>query len=223
MNRWPLAPIAMIGCLSSNAEQPGQAREVVILPLGDSITEGMPTTDGYRAKLKGELAARNIRVRFAGTLQSAAGRHEGWVGYTADQLLPRVNAALALQIPQVVLLHIGTNDIGLGQDGKSVAQEIDQLLQRIHQLAPDARVFVAQIIPMTLAGERFEREVRKLNAQLPDVAKRRRAAGQRVEVVNLHDAIDLSRDMFDALHPNANGHAKLGSSWVAPVVRALAR
>src|SRR5687768_14174687 len=119
--------------LQSGGEAP---RTLSILPLGDSITEGVPGVEGYRAFLRDELARRKIALRFIGTRRSPAGAHEGWSGITADDLLSRIDPALAGPKPDLVLLHIGTNDIGLGQEGAAVAPEIAALLQRIALRAP---------------------------------------------------------------------------------------
>lgn len=212
-----------MACSTSAADGPARAPgEMLILPLGDSITQGMPTDDGYRAALRDEMRARGVKLRFVGSLESAAGKHEGWIGFTADELTARVEEALAGP-PDVVLLHIGTNDIGLGQDGEGVARDVERLLERIHRRAPRATVLLAQIVPMALAGERFEREVRRLNARLPEVAARRRRAGQRIEIVDLHAEIDLARDFHDAIHPGASGYAKIGRAWAAAVLRTRAK
>jgi acyl-CoA thioesterase I len=198
--------------LRAHAEAPA---ELVILPLGDSITEGVPGDRGYRGFLAEELAQRSLRARFTGTRKSPVGAHEGWSGITADELLARVDPALTGTAPEIVLLHIGTNDIGLGQPGEAVVPEVTALLVRIGQRAPRARVLLAQIIPMSRAGKRYEEEVRKFNQSLPRIARERQASGQRVEIVNLHDALDPASDFHDALHPNSGGYRKLARAWAA--------
>jgi acyl-CoA thioesterase-1 len=193
------------------------AAETVILPLGDSITEGVPGDRGYRGFLHEELSQRSLRTRFIGTRESPAGAHEGWSGITADELLAHVDGALAGTAPDFVLLHIGTNDIGRGQPGEAVAKEVNALLVRLAHRAPRARVLLAQIIPMSRAGKRYEEEVRKFNQSLSRLARERQASGQRVEVVNLHDAIDAATDFHDALHPSPAGYRKLARAWAAAI------
>jgi acyl-CoA thioesterase-1 len=188
---------------------------LIVLPLGDSITHGVPGDQGYRGFLREELAARSIRVQFIGTQKSPAGAHEGWSGFTADELLGRVDEALAGRAPDVVLLHIGTNDIGLGQKGERVAPEVTALLARIAQRAPKARVLLAQIIPMSRAGRGYEAEVQALNQRLIQVVKERQRTGQKVELVNLHDRLDTATDFHDMIHPNLDGYRKIARGWAA--------
>jgi acyl-CoA thioesterase-1 len=206
----------ILSCAAALAHAEPSA-ETVILPLGDSITEGVPGDRGYRGYLREELAQRSLRVRFIGTRESPVGAHEGWSGITADELLSRVDRALSGTAPDFVLLHIGTNDIGLGQAGEAVVPEVKALLARIAQHAPRARVLLAQIIPMSRAGKKYEAEVLKYNQSLLKLARERQASGQRVEIVDLHGAIDAATDFHDALHPNPAGYRKLARAWVAAI------
>ena len=49
--------------------------------------------------------------------------HEGHSGWTADQIQSNVTAWANLNKPDVVLLHIGTNDISLNQSNSSTINE----------------------------------------------------------------------------------------------------
>lgn len=202
---------------------------LIVLPLGDSITDGVPTTDGYRAYLARELAAAGIGVDYVGSLRSPAGAHEGWSGYTAAELLPPLRGALDRFHPQVVLLHIGTNDLGLGVGAARAAEDVRKLLELIDERSrrgasqgkAPIRVFLAKIIGRNLfaAGERDD-ELLTYNARLAEVAAARRKAGQPVELVDMHAAVDPRRDLDDALHPNQQGYQKIARAWAQALKKA---
>src|SRR5215204_1906117 len=96
-----------------------------IMPLGDSITQGVgsPLGDGYRGLLWDLFQQSGLVVDFVGGGQSGPSSlpdrdHQGTSGERADELLPRIPGLMSTYLPDVVLLMIGTNDVeqeGLGQ------------------------------------------------------------------------------------------------------------
>jgi acyl-CoA thioesterase I len=198
---------------------------LTVLPLGDSITEGVPTADGYRAVLRQQLADLGITVNYVGSLRSPAGAHEGWSGYTAGELLPLARATLSRARPDLVLLHIGTNDIGLGIPIDESLAHVRQLLELIDKAGTPAsrpRVFLAKIIGRNLPFEDARREIETYNDRLAALAEERRRAGQPVDLVDLHAVVDPARHLHDALHPNAEGYARIAAGWVAAIRRVYA-
>ena len=150
---------AVFATMTSAGMSGSMSAPLVVLPLGDSITEGVPTADGYRGQLARLLAPAGIQLRYVGSLRSPAGAHEGWSGYTSAELLPRARAVLARQRPDVVLLHIGTNDLGLGVPVAEAAANVRALLlvidERSRAGGPGARpirVLLASIVPRNLSA-----------------------------------------------------------------------
>jgi len=205
------------------------ALTLLVLPLGDSITDGVPTSDGYRGFLQTELAAAGIGVSWLGSRRSRAGAHVGWSGFTTDELLPRLRATLTRGRPDVVLLHIGTNDLGLGVPIARAAANVDRLLEAIESRSraePTARpikVLVAKIIGRNLPGDGPDHELLAYNGLIARAFSARKAAGQAVELVDMHAAIDPTRDLHDALHPSEAGYRKIASAWAAAVRRCCGR
>ena len=186
------------------------AATLVVLPLGDSITEGVPTVDGYRAPLAALLAAAGVQVRFVGSLRSPAGAHEGWSGFTTAELIPKARAALARDRPDVVLLHIGTNDLGLGVSVEQAAANVRALLLLIDR---PIHVLLAKIVARDLFGDGQDPLVDQYNGLLVELAAERRQAGQPVEVVDIHRRVDPRRDLADALHPSEQGYENIAAGW----------
>lgn len=107
-----------------------------------------------------------------------------------------------------MLLHAGTNDIGVTPDA---AQQLDNLIEKILSRCPDAAVMVAAIIHRGNPAEdtltvNYNVEVRKI------VQDRRDARGQHVYLVDQYAAI-LSDDLIDGLHPSPAGYDKMAETW----------
>ena len=100
-----------------------------IMPLGNSITQGKgdPGTDpgmiydGFRNDLCLILNSNNWDYDFVGSQKDGNQSeqfdvdHEGHSGWRADDLLVHIDSWLATYSPDIILLHIGTNDISNGQ------------------------------------------------------------------------------------------------------------
>jgi lysophospholipase L1-like esterase len=209
------------------------AVSLVVLPLGDSITDGVPTADGYRGTLAALLGEAGVEVKYVGSQRSPAGRHEGWSGYTAAELMPKLRGTLARlqqdQVrPDVVLLHIGTNDLGLGVGIDQAIADVRALLLAIDEGGRagkpgerPTRVLLAQIIRRNLFGAGRDDEVDRYNARLAALAAERRKAGQSVALVDMASALDPRADLDDALHPNAAGYQRMARAWARAVVAAV--
>jgi len=98
---------------------------VKIMPLGDSITFDWHYSDsrndtqrhGYRNHLWHKLKNAKHDVDFVGTLHNGSavrpsfdGHHQGYTGYTTHQIASLVYSKLQATSPDIILLHIGTND-----------------------------------------------------------------------------------------------------------------
>src|SRR5262245_35340142 len=98
----------------------------VILPLGDSITDGVGVTGGgsYRIELFHRTLTDNKQITYVGSLvngpqmvdgQPFPRNHEGHSGWRIDQIDGIVPSPALNMDPHIVLLHIGTNDIAQNQ------------------------------------------------------------------------------------------------------------
>ncbi|MER5786499.1 GDSL-type esterase/lipase family protein [Streptomyces mobaraensis] len=119
-----LAPVLLAGTGAVHASDgepgPGTHRKVprlAVMPLGDSITHGnvgSSTDSGYRPELWDRLDGHAGTLDFVGSERS--GRvpdpdHEGHPGWTTEGLLSHIGTWLPAAAPNVVLVHIGTNDL----------------------------------------------------------------------------------------------------------------
>jgi lysophospholipase L1-like esterase len=87
-----------------------------VMPLGDSITWGVGSSsgNGYRGPLWNELAADGHPLDFVGTVRNGPMSdpdNEGHSGYRINEIAALADASLTRYRPNVVTLHIGTNDL----------------------------------------------------------------------------------------------------------------
>ena len=193
-----------------------------IMPLGDSITYG--AAGRYRNKLYQTLTAAGYNVDFIGT-QTGGGvatlpdsNHEGHGGWTIGQLDANVGSWFGLlEDPDVILLHIGTNDFGLNVDPASAINRLDALITKMATLRPYAHIIVTNLLERnepynTSIQTQFNPFVQaKVNAQA--------ALGRRVTFLDMRSAVPLS-ETVDQLHPNQTGNDHMADAWL-PAIQAV--
>ncbi len=87
-----------------------------VMPLGDSITDGLLPPGGYRSDLWQYLTADGLDADFVGSRSNGPPQlgdrdEEGHPGWRIQELYAHARGWLLRYRPDVVLLHIGTNDV----------------------------------------------------------------------------------------------------------------
>ncbi|MGE5796951.1 MAG: SGNH/GDSL hydrolase family protein [Ignavibacteria bacterium] len=206
-----------------------------IMPLGDSITSGVDkdsTTHvrGPRRTLDSLLNNAGYSFDFVGSLNSGLPNdfdrdHEGHGGWVAMPPLNGSQGALGnsltswlnLNPPDIVLLHIGTNDLNSSKTAASVANDVVKLLDTVFSFNPNIRVILAQIINRVT----FHQATADLNDLLQSKADSLAALGRKIILVDMENGAGLiyqdeppfSGDMSDNLHPNYLGYDKMANLW----------
>lgn len=212
----------------------GAAAQTRILPLGDSITQGGQDHASYRYALWFALASSGYDVDFVGTQTEIFGGgtpnpgaypaystsfdrdHEGRWGQRTDQILADVAGVVAATQPDLVLVHLGTNDIGqLGAAGVVAADtNLRSIFSVIRATRPGVDFLLSRIIPIGPGTSYFANasQVGPLNAALGQIAADLDTPASRVLLVDPNAGFDLPSMMqADGLHPNAAGEAQLAS------------
>jgi lysophospholipase L1-like esterase len=199
-----------------------------IMPAGDSLTRGygaVPGHDsgGYRGPLWAKLAARSsLGVDFVGTARGgpfAIDRdHESWDGITVDGLAARLHADLATEAPDVILLHIGTNDLVKGATPDVAAGRLAALVDGITTRAPRVEVLVAAILgvrPGNQAGVPPD-AVAELNSRIRALVAARAARGDRVRLVDIFGRVGRAPGDFvdDGLHLGERAYYQMADLWL---------
>jgi hypothetical protein len=194
-----------------------QAR-LKIMPLGDSITAG-DRYGGYRQMLYELLAQDGIRFEFVGSLKGGDvpdPHHEGHSGWRIDQIEDGIAGGwLRIYKPDLVLLHIGTNDIWQNRDLVNAPARLSALIDDILSRSTNTRIIVSQILPMT-NDPNFEIEVMKYNVAIADVVSSKSSS---VCLVDMHAPFSAD-DLVDGVHPTKSVYAKMARIW-EPAIRAM--
>lgn len=191
------------------------------MPLGDSITQGYK--ESYRQPLWSVLREAGWEVDFVGSMnQGYAGGvdsgdydhdHEGHWGWFADEVLERIDDWAVRATPDIVLMHLGTNDIGSGQDIEETTNEIREIVQRLRVHNPRVHVLLAAIIPV--AHDIAEERLRRFNKRVAALAQELDTASSRVLLVDQFTGFDARQDTYDGIHPNEQGNKKMADKWFA--------
>ena len=187
------------------------------MPLGDSITYGVGSTDGagYRVRLEERLTRAGLMVDFVGSRDAGPpgtdADNEGHSGWTISRIAGKVDRWLAAYRPDVVLLHIGTNDVRTDRYRAGAAKRLGALLNRIRRDRPAARLFVARI-----TGSRQHDLQRRIDAYNRGVS--RLVAARSDPLLRL---VDLGAVRAPWLHPNDAGYDKMADTWFTALTAAL--
>ncbi|GAA0805928.1 SGNH/GDSL hydrolase family protein [Spirilliplanes yamanashiensis] len=189
------------------------AAPVKIMALGDSITYGVgsQSSGSYRTGLRRKLVNAGLAVDFVGSVKSGSGpdtENEGHNGWTIAQVTAKVDGWLAAQQPDVVLLHIGTNDMNKNLSVAGAPDRLEALVDAIHAARPTAQVYLQQIVGSSDAV--VNNRITAYNAAMPAVIS---GKGSWLHLV---DQSEVSGTMLkDALHPNDAGYAQMADNLYA--------
>ncbi|MEU9336543.1 FG-GAP-like repeat-containing protein [Streptomyces sp. NPDC048290] len=195
-----------------------QVPRLSVMPLGDSITLGVgsSTRSGYRAPLWPLLTGRAGTLDFVGSMRDGQLPdldHEGHSGWLIDGISANVDSWLAAARPNVVLLHIGTNDMDRNSAVASAPARLATLIDQITTASPQTVVVVATLVPSTSPA--VQARIDAYNAQIPGIVKARQDQGRKVTLVSM-DAL-TNADIADRLHPNDAGYAKMAAAFAGGV------
>ncbi|WP_437560911.1 SGNH/GDSL hydrolase family protein [Sorangium sp. So ce542] len=195
-----------------------------ILPLGDSITDGVGGVQGgggYRIELFKKARAAGKNITFVGSLINGPmmvdgvafpRNHEGHSGWRINQIAGLVPTPAFSSGPHIVLLMAGTNDVIQDDDLANAPQRLGALLDKIFTAAPDTLVAVAKIIPISFADPKAV----AYNDALEDIVEARASAGKHVVLVDQHSGFPMS-ELPDRVHPNQPGYARMANVWYAAI------
>jgi lysophospholipase L1-like esterase len=205
------------------------------MPLGDSITRGATGSSdetGYRRELFFSLVQAGYQLDFVGSQTDGIPLdfdrdHEGHGGFHAkedgddndifdkvrDWLIDQQNSGNPTDI---VLLHIGTNDI---TDGGEDANEVSDILDEIYQYDPNTWVIVARIINRV----NYSQATADFNNSVAAMVQDRINLGDKLLLVDMENGAGIiysdqpGGDMADDLHPNDTGYPKMANLWFPAV------
>jgi lysophospholipase L1-like esterase len=124
---------------------------------------------------------------------------------------------LASVKPDIILIMIGTNDIGHGYELAGAPARLSTLLNDIYALpgAGNPTLFLASI-PPNRRNEAERANVIQFNESIPKIVDSYRAEGKKIFFVDQFAPIDNAYDenmRGDNLHPNTTGNDTMAQTW----------
>ena len=220
----------------------GKAR---IMPLGDSITTGVETYDGgedggpaapmrvgYRAKLYELLTTGGYQFDFVGRQKNGEGAgladpdNESRGGIETTEIVDQILVpALTAGTPDIVLVHLGTNDINENRSATPSATPMQNLLSAARTWSTanqPMQAVVARIINFR-TGEAGADKVSVLNDAVTTMINQNFATPGALKVSQADfqsKAIDMTPAPADVtgLHPSRTGYDQMGQIWFDALV-----
>lgn len=219
-------------------------------------TPNVVLSGGYRSRFYSDLVTAGKKFQFVGSVQDVYSTmllnaheefHEGHGGFRTDQVLGNLTGivngsnvssnngghwldgtdAHPAVNPDVILLHIGTNDFLQGRSPASAAGNLDKIIAKLTTLRPSAKIFVSNIMPIANPGQNAS--VKAYNQLVENtVVPKYQAMGKSVVFVNQYaNFVDAQGKLVanllskDGVHPVRAGYDKIGDTWAAAVLSAL--
>ena len=203
-------------------------RPVRILPLGDSITMGLGSPGGYREYLYQNLTSMGYNVVFVcnednnpavmkeeNRYTTSRASHEGHSNWEIDHIASNIELWFTFMVhPDIILLHIGTNDFGHKHNISGAIDRLERLISMICKLRPDAHLIVTNLL------EREEPTNNNVQTQFnPFVEERvqRQSSKCSVRFLDMRAFVPLD-DMPDKLHPNSVGYENMAVAWSTSII-----
>jgi lysophospholipase L1-like esterase len=188
-------------------------KAIKIMPLGDSITygEGVAAYGGYRNLLGALLESDGILFDFVGSQKSGEGLadpdnegHPGWRISNLRQAIASENWLETYQ-PDIILLHIGSNDLRYGNSAYAPGN-LSALLDDILARLPETHIIVAQIIRTRWGSDAKHRFY---NDSMPNLVALK---GAQVSLVDMRE-VPSKEDFTTLYHPSPVGYDKMAHVW----------
>jgi lysophospholipase L1-like esterase len=178
--------------------------------LGDSITQLWQTTG---------LSDWNASFAPLGSLDA------GVAGDSTENVLWRLQQGNLNGIsPKLVVVMIGVNDVGKGDDANEVATGITSVVRSVQNEFPDAKILLLGVLPalQVPAYSAARQEIDQINQTIAPLADNQRTWFVDVSAQLLNPDGSLNTSLFQAgnIHPNAEGYHLLAQA-IAPWVQAL--
>lgn len=214
--------------------------------LGDSITRGnstvAPPRASYRKDLFGLLNNAGLNYDFVGTRNNNDSNfptwtdqdHDGWGSYTSANLLNGadwsdnggpgflgVAAVVGTVRPDIVLLHIGSNDCAYYSDAESgvaaTMNNIQGIIAAVRNYNPNAMFFVANMIPGNTTPE-YQSMNNALAAAITDDVESYSTQSSPVHLVDMRTGYDPTWYVSDMVHPDVLGETFMAGQWADAIL-----
>jgi hypothetical protein len=224
-----LITFSIIAC-----DRPSTDAPVRIMPLGNSITQGDMNHPTYRYELWKLMKRDGYAVDYVGTSrtnyngdnpeQEFDQDHEGHWGWRADQILngipgqKRLSDFLQYSAPDIVLMHLGSNDIFQGESIELIISDLKEIIRTLHLSNNAMVILTAQILPV--ADGSLNTRISLLNKEIEKLPSSMGLSSQLI-VVNQFEGFYPHKFTYDGIHPNSDGEKKMADTWYKSLIPVL--
>ena len=222
-------------------------RPLKIMTLGDSITRGCcpevrDCDIGYRYHLYTKLVSEGYDVEFVGsqnhpidtcdanTPTNFDRNHEGYYSKKTQWLSENVTAKLQLNSPDIVMLHIGTNDLrNASVDIPESVENVRETLQKIFSFGVNNNKRIVIFIALIIDQKPTNPLVSEYNEALSTMVREHIDRYPPIILLNMQKGagLDYEDDIMDDnfephhLHPNTTGYTKMAELWYRTLVSVI--
>ncbi|HEV8246097.1 MAG TPA: SGNH/GDSL hydrolase family protein, partial [Polyangiaceae bacterium] len=172
---------------------PAHGTACIVMPLGDSITDGYGSSGGgYRPELFHLALSVSKTITFVGSAENGPDtvdavpfpkHHEGHSGFTIQQIRDSVVTWVQAARPHIITLMIGTNDMYTDLAAANAPTALGDLIDDILDTNADLLLVVARIVPSN--SDDVDARIQAYNAAIPDVVTARAEAGKHIVMVDM--------------------------------------
>jgi hypothetical protein len=191
------------------------------MALGDSITQSAGGFASYRYFLYQQLLSQGYDVDFVGHQYDNFGGpprwsdfdqwHEGYGGWHVAHFVPVIHELASDTQPDIVLVHIGTNDTLSSYPVATSIDELGTVIDELRDVNPAVSVLLAKVLPIFNRGV----SVDPFNAAIEVLATERDTPTSRVLAVDLNTGFELNVHLGDdGLHPTEVGEELMAERWL---------
>jgi len=209
------------------------AGPVRIMLVGDSITYDDAYIDhpiprpaglrhGYRNYLWYKLKDAGYWVDFVGSRNAGADivpefdpDNEGYPGETSEYIANIIYDKLLLNTPDIILLHIGSNDWDVSANSAYSIPHINRILNEIDDYEVNYNHHIKVIIARIINRKEYQSWTTTLNHNIQNLVNNRKLDGDDIVVVDMEygAGINYHTDFQDRTHPNDIGYSKMATVW----------
>jgi lysophospholipase L1-like esterase len=117
--------------------------------------------------------------------------------------------------PDIVLLHIGTND-----RTTTNPEGVNQILNEIDMYEQNSGKHVQVYVALIIDRQEHDGRIPIFNQRLNDLLQQRISQGDDIVIVDMYNGAGLtSSDYADNTHPNNNGYYKMANVWFNAIMQ----